>query len=168
MDVVSRSRARRGVIFSDFGILALLGLAVFLLHMLTNGQYGFHRDELETLDDARFPAWGYVEYPPFAPSVARLALALFGPSLVALRLFAALAQSIAIVLAGLITVGPGRHGTGRRYRARLADPGSAVSVHVIRLPVVGFNRFSHHPAAGNRGPSLVAWNRCRRRSGDDD
>jgi len=103
MDVVSRSRARRGVIFSDFGILALLGLAVFLLHMLTNGQYGFHRDELETLDDARFPAWGYVEYPPFAPSVARLALALFGPSLVALRLFAALAQSIAIVLAGLMT-----------------------------------------------------------------
>ena len=103
MDSANRSRAWGGVIFSELGILAVLGSAVFLLHMLTNGQYGFHRDELETLDDARFPAWGYVEYPPFAPSVARLALALFGPSLVALRLFAALAQSIAIVLAGLMT-----------------------------------------------------------------
>jgi len=28
------------------------------LHTLTNGQYGFHRDELATLDDARFLDWG--------------------------------------------------------------------------------------------------------------
>ena len=31
-----------------------------LLHALTNSQYGFHRDELATLDDARHLAWGYV------------------------------------------------------------------------------------------------------------
>ena len=33
-------------------ILAIAG-AKLLLHLLTNGQYGFHRDELATLDDAR-------------------------------------------------------------------------------------------------------------------
>jgi hypothetical protein len=36
----------------DVGLLLLLALARVLLHTLTNGQYGFHRDELATIDDA--------------------------------------------------------------------------------------------------------------------
>lgn len=35
-------------------LLALAALRL-LLHTLTNGQYGFHRDELATRDDARHP-----------------------------------------------------------------------------------------------------------------
>jgi 4-amino-4-deoxy-L-arabinose transferase-like glycosyltransferase len=94
----------------DLVILLLLALARVLLHTLTNGQYGFHRDELATLDDARHLAWGYVAYPPLTPAVARLALELFGPSLPGLRLFAALAQGAAMVLAGLMAreLGGGR------------------------------------------------------------
>jgi 4-amino-4-deoxy-L-arabinose transferase-like glycosyltransferase len=125
---VNKSCVRRGVIFSDVGILTLLGLALFSLHMLTNGHYGFHRDELAILDDARFPAWGYVAYPPFAPSIARLALALFGPSLVGLRLFAALAQSIAIVLAGLMTRSLG----GSRW----AQSVTALAVGIGPVPLI--------------------------------
>jgi 4-amino-4-deoxy-L-arabinose transferase-like glycosyltransferase len=86
----------------DLGILILLALSLFLLHLLTNDQYGFHRDELATLDDARYLAWGYVAYPPVTPFFARVALELFGPSLVGVRLFAALTQSISILLAGLM------------------------------------------------------------------
>ncbi|MGD0225714.1 MAG: glycosyltransferase family 39 protein [Terriglobia bacterium] len=85
---------------SDSGVLALLAAFLVLLHTLTNGQYGFHRDELATLDDARYLAWGYVAYPPVTPFIGRLALALSGPSLVGLRLFAALAQGMAMVLTG--------------------------------------------------------------------
>jgi hypothetical protein len=48
---------------TDFAILAALALIAVLLHTLTNGQYGFHRDELATLDDARYLAWGYIAYP---------------------------------------------------------------------------------------------------------
>ena len=91
---------------SRSGALALLlalALARLILHCATNWQYGFHRDELGVLDDARFLDWGYVSYPPFTPFVARIALALFGPSLVGLRFFTALAQSIAMVFAGLMT-----------------------------------------------------------------
>jgi 4-amino-4-deoxy-L-arabinose transferase-like glycosyltransferase len=86
----------------DLRVLALLALARMILHTLTNGQYGFHRDELVTLDDARHLAWGYVAYPPLTPSVARLAVGLFGPSLVGLRFLAAAAQGAAMMLAGLI------------------------------------------------------------------
>lgn len=46
------------IVSSDSGILALLALFSILLHTLTNGQYGFHRDELATLDDARYLALG--------------------------------------------------------------------------------------------------------------
>ena len=87
---------------SDPEVLILLGIAMLVLHSLTNGQYGWHRDELAVLDDARQLDWGYVAYPPLSPFVARLALELFGPSLVGVRLFAALTQSISAVLAGLI------------------------------------------------------------------
>lgn len=94
---------RNSIRFGDLGILISIALAKILLHLIVNGQYGFHRDELATLDDARYLAWGYVAYPPVTPFVARVALELFGPSLVGIRFFAALAQSAAIVLAGLMT-----------------------------------------------------------------
>jgi len=80
---------------------ALLVLAALrlLLHTLTNGQYGYHRDELATLDDARHLEWGYVAYPPLTPFVARVATALFGTAPAAVRSFTALAQCVAMVVA---------------------------------------------------------------------
>lgn len=89
-------------ISTDISVLILLALARLCLHTLTNSQYGFHRDELAMVDDARRLAWGYVAYPPATPFIGRMALELFGPSLVGLRFFSALAQSVAMVLAGLM------------------------------------------------------------------
>ena len=96
-------------------MLLVLALARLLVHTLTNGQYGFHRDELATLDDARYLAWGYVAYPPLTPLVARVAVTLFGTSLVGVRFFAALAQSLAMVLTGLMA-----HELGGSRRAQIA------------------------------------------------
>ena len=85
---------------SDTGALIAIGFAVILLHAVTNNHYGFHRDELATVDDAQYLAWGYIAYPPVTPFIARIAFTLFGPSLVGLRFFASLAQAIAIVVTG--------------------------------------------------------------------
>jgi len=41
-------------------MLVYLALATVVLHALTGNAYGFQRDELATLDDARHLAWGYV------------------------------------------------------------------------------------------------------------
>src|SRR5208337_5352981 len=87
---------------TDLASLAVLALIAVLLHTLTNGQYGFHRDELATLDDARYLAWGYVAYPPVTPFLGRVAMEIFGPSLRGVRFFSALAQAIVVVLAGLM------------------------------------------------------------------
>jgi 4-amino-4-deoxy-L-arabinose transferase-like glycosyltransferase len=79
-----------------------IAIATVLVHLATGSRYGFDRDELMALDDARHLAWGYVQYPPVTAFLGRIALALFGTSLVGFRFFAALAQAIALVLTGFM------------------------------------------------------------------
>ena len=87
---------------TDATLLLLLALAGVLIHTLFNGQYGFHRDELDILMNARQLDWGYVAYPPFTPFIARIGLILFGDSLRGLRLFSTIAQGVVMLLAGLM------------------------------------------------------------------
>lgn len=90
--------------------LLAIALARLALHLSTNGQYGFHRDELAVLDDSRALAWGYVAYPPLTPFLAHLSMTVFGDSLAAFRAPSALAQALATLLAGLLAreLGGGR------------------------------------------------------------
>lgn len=91
--------------------LSLIAACFFVLHLATNNAYGFHRDELQTLDDARHLAWGFVAYPPLTPFLGRIELILFGTSLIGFRFFSALAVSLAVLLTGLIAneLGGNRH-----------------------------------------------------------
>ena len=72
------------------GILIGLATATLVVHVLLGDRYGFHRDELATLNDARHLAWGYVAYPPVTPFFGRASLELFVTSLTGFRFFAAL------------------------------------------------------------------------------
>ena len=92
----------RRVYLNDKGILLVLAFSGALLHILLNGQYGFHRDELDIIMSARQLDWGYVAYPPITPLIARLGLILFGNSLQGLRLFSGLAQGVVMLLTGLM------------------------------------------------------------------
>src|SRR6478735_10163775 len=87
---------------ADLWLLVAIAAATVAAHGLTAGRYGFHRDELATLDDARHLAWGYVAYPPVTPFFGWLSLQLFGTSLSGFRFFASLAGGVAIVLTGLM------------------------------------------------------------------
>jgi hypothetical protein len=97
---------------SRAAVLPLVGIAmvVAVIHLLTNNRYGFHRDELQFLSDARHLDWGFVAYPPLTPFVERVGLEIFGVSLVGLRLFSVIAQALAIVMTGLMAweLGGGR------------------------------------------------------------
>ena len=95
---------------SDVAILLCLAGATLLFIVAMGGRYGFHRDELATLDDARHLAWGYVAYPPVTPFFGRLALLLFGTSVRGFRFFAAMAAVTSIFLTGLMAreLGGGR------------------------------------------------------------
>lgn len=83
-------------------ILFLMALAAVLFHIVLNGQYGFHRDELDFIMNARHLDWGYVSYPPITPLFARIGLELFGESLRGVRVLPAIAQGVVMILAALI------------------------------------------------------------------
>ena len=85
---------------TDNVILLLMALGGVLIHILLNGQYGFHRDELDFILSARQLDWGYISYPPMTPFLARIGLELFGESVRGLRVLPAIAQGIAMILAG--------------------------------------------------------------------
>src|SRR5580704_13783775 len=117
--------------------MVLLGIAavVALVHLLTNNRYGFHRDELQFLSDARHLDWGFVAYPPLTPFLERIGLNLFGLSLVGLRLFSVIVQAAAIVVTGLIA----RELGGKR----LAQIAAAISVALSALPLFEGTEFQY-------------------------
>jgi len=115
-------------------LLAIAGLTA-LVHILTNSRYGFHRDELQFLSDAKHLAWGYVAYPPLTPFVERLSLALFGLNKIGLRLASVLAQALAIVVTGLMA----RELGGKR----LAQCTAALCVALTPLPMFEATEFQY-------------------------
>jgi 4-amino-4-deoxy-L-arabinose transferase-like glycosyltransferase len=117
--------------FPVFGI----AVAVTLVHLATNGRYGFHRDELQFLSDARHLDWGFVAYPPLTPFIERIGLELFGLSLVGLRLFSVLAQAAVLIVTGLMA----RELGGRR----LAQTTAVIAVALSPLPLFQGTEFQY-------------------------
>jgi hypothetical protein len=107
--------------------VGLMALAVLALHLATNGLYDFHRDSLYYLDSARHPAWGYVDYPPLTPTIARFSLWIFGPSVWGLRLWPSLAGAVMVVLTASIA----RELGGGRAAKLLAGVGAATSLVLL-------------------------------------
>jgi 4-amino-4-deoxy-L-arabinose transferase-like glycosyltransferase len=87
---------------TDASILILLAVIFIAMHAATSSPYGFHRDELATLDDAGNLEWGFVAYPPLTPAAGRLGLALFGISTLGVRILPIVALAAALLVAGLM------------------------------------------------------------------
>jgi len=117
----------QGSVTSGIGIVVAIALALTLLHTLVNNRYGFHRDELLTINNARRLAWGYVVYPPITAFLARLELELFGASLRGFRFFAAAAQSLAVLSTALAA----RQLGGKREAQVVAAAAVAIGGHSL-------------------------------------
>ncbi|MGA8152244.1 MAG: glycosyltransferase family 39 protein [Terriglobales bacterium] len=125
----------RDSLFSDgMAIAWLLAAAAILVQMLTDGRYGYFRDELYYMALGNHLAAGYVDLAPLAAFVMRFTRICFGDSLRAIRFLPALSQAALIVLTGLIT----RQLGGRRFAVLL----SCLSVLVSPVILVQANRFS--------------------------
>lgn len=114
----------------------LAGMAV-LLQMLTNGRYGYFRDELYYVALGDHLAAGYVDLAPLAAWLMRISRILLGDSLHAIRLLPALANGAEIVLTGLLA----RELGGKRFAVLLA----CISVLVAPVILGNATRFSMNP-----------------------
>lgn len=133
--IVADEQAHRRSRWGDTAVLLAIAAAVALLHLVTNSRYGFHRDELQFLSDARHFDWGFVPYPPFTPFVEHIGLAIFGLNMIGLRLFSVLAQATIIVLAGLMARELGG--------SRLAQVTAALAVAFSGVPLFEGTEFQY-------------------------
>jgi len=141
----------------------LAGVAV-LVQMLTNGRYGYFRDELYYLAASDHLAFGYVDFAPLIAGIAYASRKVFGDSLHAIRLVPALAFGAEVLLTGFIT----RELGGKRWAVLLG------CVSVLLAPVILGNasRLAMNPieplfwmgcvyfllrAVNRRQPKLLLW-----------
>src|SRR5215475_5140166 len=122
----NRNYSTESVLIAVFSVIALL------VHLLTNGRYGYFRDELYYIACARHLAFGYVDQPPLSILLLRFSQLLLGNSLFALRLLPALAGAAIIVLTGIIA----RELGGRAWAVALACAGSLCAL--FNLAVANF------------------------------
>ncbi len=95
---------------SPWLLLVLLGLLNLLLHLVTNGLWGFHRDELLYLALGRHLDWGFWSNPPLIGFFGWLAHLAPEASPWAVRLIPALVSTAMVMLTGLMAreMGGGR------------------------------------------------------------
>jgi len=113
----------------------LAGVAV-LVQMLTNGRYGYFRDELYYLAASDHLAFGYVDFAPLIAGIAYTSRKVLGDSLHAIRVVPALAFGVKVLLTGLFT----RELCGKRWAVLLG------CVSVLSAPVIlGATRLAMNP-----------------------
>jgi hypothetical protein len=90
-----------------------IALTQLAIQMLTNGNYGYFRDELYYIACSKHLAFGYVDQPPLSAAVLALVRWTLGDSLQAIRFLPALAISATAMLAALMAhrLGGGRFAT---------------------------------------------------------
>ena len=93
---VSRKYSTESLLVVLFGAIALL------VHFLTNGRYGYFRDELYYIACARHLAFGYVDQPPLSIPLLRLIQLLLEDSLFTIRLLPAVAGAAMVTLSGAV------------------------------------------------------------------
>ena len=120
---------------SDALVLTAIAAVFALAHILTNGRYGFHRDEWQFLSDARHLDWGFVAYPPLTPFIQHIGLSLFGLSLVGLRMASVIGQAVVILVSGLMARDLGGN--------RLAQVAAAITVGLSGLPLFEATEFQY-------------------------
>src|SRR6266704_3429769 len=108
---VSRRRLRL-----EPALIIFSSIAALFVHLLTNGRYGYFRDELYYIACGRHLDFGYVDQPPLSILLLRLSQLLLGDSLFAIRLLPALAGAAIVALTGIIA----REMGGRAWAIALA------------------------------------------------
>lgn len=100
---------------SPLAIAGYLAVAKLIIHVLTNSQYGYFRDELYYLALIEHLDWGFVDCAPLFPWIAKLTTLFLGTGLAAIRFLPAVAGALKVLLTGLLI----REFGGKRFAVLL-------------------------------------------------
>src|SRR5215831_8639447 len=115
--------------FAESAIIVSFTAVALLAHVLTNGRYGYFRDELYYIACARHLDFGYVDHAPLSILLLRLSQLLLGDSLFAIRLLPALAGAAIVMLTGIIA----RELGGRGWAIALACTGTLCALFYLAV-----------------------------------
>lgn len=109
---------------SDTAILLGLAVASMAIHLAFINEYGYFRDELYYIACSKHLSWGYVDQPPLSIFLLAFTRWLFGDSLLAIRIPAAIAGSAMVFIAGRMArqLGGGRGAQVIAALATLTSP----------------------------------------------
>ncbi len=117
---------------TDWRLVGGFAAATILIHFVTNGRYGYFRDELYFITCGAHLAWGYVDLPPMVALAARLSRARLGDSLFALRFLPALSGGTTVAMAGILAAELG----GGRFAQALAMVATMVAPVYLALDTI--------------------------------
>ncbi len=84
----------------EYRIILLFSVTNLVIHLLTATQYGLQRDAYLYLAQSRHLDWGYYSTPPLLAFLIRIHTAIWGDSVLAIRLLPALAGTASIFIVG--------------------------------------------------------------------
>ncbi len=114
--VVANETAFESFWRSSLAIILAFVVLKFALHFVFNSNYGYFRDELYFIACSEHLSFGYPDHAPLIAFTTKLSRLIFGDSLLAIRLFSAIAGALKILLTGLLV----REFGGRRFATFLA------------------------------------------------
>jgi len=108
----------------DRGILAVMATLLAALHLPALTQYGWFRDELYYMASTSHLDWGYVDHPPLSIAILAVERAIFGESLIAMRLVPLFTGLATVWLTGTLAarLGGGRFAQGLAALAVVLAP----------------------------------------------
>src|SRR5216684_3604645 len=102
-NLAAPDRERQSFFAHGMWIVLAIALAKLLFHCYFNNRYGYFRDEFDYMACGDHLAWGYVDQPALIPFLIHVCRAVLGDSLRSIRFIPALASSLLVVQAALIS-----------------------------------------------------------------
>src|SRR4029450_6802367 len=118
-EIEARGTPMPGRFATEQKLIVFFGAVTLLIHFLTNGRYGYFRDELYYMACGRHLAFGYVDLAPLSAMLIRLSRVLLSDSLFAIRFLPAAARALHVALTEMI----GRELGGRSWAVALRCTG---------------------------------------------
>lgn len=127
-----RTFSLRQMLTSGIFVVGMLAFMKFLIHLITNDNYGYFRDEFYYIAASKRLELGYVDFPAFIALVALFTREFIGESQVALRFFPSIAGALIVFITGLMARDLG----GGRFAQIVAALCSLVAANILAFSTV--------------------------------